>query len=416
MLDAPYVDLPFTSWVNAGMDDQLDQERARGNAVLTKLLTAPDSTTWVAAPDLTTAAAAKLWESGIRHVVLASGSYQPVPPTAAEPTLARPFQIATPLATPLDAVSIDDRLEAAFNRDADPQLAAYQMLAELSIIEGEDPGAERGVVVAAPPGWKPSAPFLQTLFDGLAHDPLLRPVTIGNLFTSVSPVHSGEDGDGPAVVRQLKPARPVGLGAYPASLETLQDDIVSYQLMVGPNDAVVDGWNQRLLVSGSSDLTPASQAEYLTDIQDYIQHQVRGIDAPQHQTVTLTASEGNIPLTVRSRLRRSVKVKLSLQSNQRLDFPGADRDHHPPARHAADRVEGPRPQPGRHAPDRPGHVTRRSAAAGQHPHHRPVDGGVRHRLRPVDRRRPLPGGVVGPPLASRPSLRRGRHRASQKAT
>ena len=60
MLDGPYVDLPITAWINDGLgDESLDQERARGNRILAKLLTpAPDGSTWVAAPDLTTGSAA----------------------------------------------------------------------------------------------------------------------------------------------------------------------------------------------------------------------------------------------------------------------------------------------------------------------------------------------------------------------
>src|SRR6185312_3729561 len=104
----------------------------------------------------------------------------------AEPTLARPFAV-TAGAAPLQAVAIDTPLQAAFSRQTDPELTAYQVLAELSLIQGEAPDSVRGVVLAAPAGWKTSTPFLATLLTGLAQHPLLKPVTLDTLFREVRP-------------------------------------------------------------------------------------------------------------------------------------------------------------------------------------------------------------------------------------
>ncbi|MFM9735762.1 hypothetical protein, partial [Streptomyces niveiscabiei] len=61
-IDSTFLRVPVSSWVAAGMRDELNNQRIRGNAVLSQQLEEPDRSTWLAAADLTPEAAAELWE------------------------------------------------------------------------------------------------------------------------------------------------------------------------------------------------------------------------------------------------------------------------------------------------------------------------------------------------------------------
>src|SRR5262249_22791980 len=71
----------------------------------------------------------------------------------------------------------------------DPVLSAEQLLASLSFVHYENPFLTdaRGVVLAPPPSWQPSADFLDALFGGLSGNQVLSAVTLQRFFTEVPP-------------------------------------------------------------------------------------------------------------------------------------------------------------------------------------------------------------------------------------
>jgi len=321
VIGGPYVPVALTSWLNAGMGDLLQRERDRGTQILTHLLRRPDTSTWIAGADLTTDAASALAGTGVRQLIVRPGSFAALPTSAEEPTVARPFQVEAPRSGPMTAAAVDTDLQALFVRQTDPELTAYQLLAELAVIEGEAPTSTRGVLIDAPPDWQASGPFLTTLLRGLAHHPLLTPVTLDGLFREVAPARTGGNQSGAPVVRSLTPLPATDLGSYPADLARVRQKVAGFASMVGSTDPQFASWDQRLLLSGSAALPARTRDAYLSTIEDVIDGQVGLIDAPGRQTVTLTASDGSIPLSLRSRLKRPVKVVLSLESSSRLEFP-----------------------------------------------------------------------------------------------
>ena len=99
-------------------------------------------------------------------------------------------------------MAADSTLSARFTADqADPVLGAEQLLAGLSFVHFEDAflSDPRGVVVTPPPGWQPSAAFMDALLGGLSGNPALSPVTLGQLFTQVP-----AGGNREPAVRQLQ--------------------------------------------------------------------------------------------------------------------------------------------------------------------------------------------------------------------
>ncbi len=323
VVDRPYVDVPLSAWVSAGMGEELNRQRQRGNAVLTQRLTAPDGQLWVADAALSTPAATRLWELGVRQVVVPEGSVARLPGAGDGTTSARPFELALPLESPLQAIQLDGGLQARATAGADPELGAYRLLAELAMIAGEDLTSPRGVVFGLSPSERPSTAFLTTLLDGLVANPMLRPATVDRVFAAVPPARAGSDGA--VAERPLTPAAGPDLGTYPTDLAGLRATLASFEALVGPADPLLAGWQQRLLLSGSSSLSAPQQAAYLDSVRQGIEQRVASLDAPTRQTVTLTAREGRIPLTLRNRLARPVDVMVQLESSSRLEFPDGDR-------------------------------------------------------------------------------------------
>ena len=95
--------------------------------------------------------------------------------------------------------------------------------------------------------------------------------------------------------------------------------------MAQQSDGLLASWEQRLLVSGAEELTPAERDAYLATIDATINRRIAAIQSPPKQSVTLTSNEGVIPFTVRNLLRQPVNVTLELEGTSRLEFPGGER-------------------------------------------------------------------------------------------
>jgi hypothetical protein len=323
VVDQPYVNVPVSSWIAAGMQDELNQQRERGNAVLTDNLKRPDRATWVGPSDLTSEAAAELWEGGVTRFVLPEVSFSPAPSDDGQAETARPFELATRVNAPVQAVALDASLTHQLLRvDVhDPELQSLQLVAQLSVIQGEARDEARGVVFGAIDGTRFSSRVVSDTLDLLRENPLVRASSVGEVFDDVAPARAG-GGDGQVVKRLLSPTPSADLGDYPARLREIQAHIASYAQVTQLSDREATSWQQRLLVSGAQELPPATRDQYIDAIQATITNRVAKIQSPARQTVTLTSREGVIPFTVRNNLRRPVHLKLELDGGPRVEFPG----------------------------------------------------------------------------------------------
>ena len=280
---------------------------------------------WVASPELTAEAAAELWEGGITRFVLPETSFDALPAVPEEPTPARPFEIATRVDAPVQAAAIDSSLSYALGRDGyeDPELQAQELVAQLAVIQGEAPERTRGVVFGAARGQDLSWNVLAETLALLESHPLVRLATVTDVFDDVEPAR--EPPGGPVVQRDLRPAPGPDLGDYPTRLAGLRARIASFSQMAQQSDGLLASWEQRLLVSGASELTPAERDAYLATIDATINRRLAAIQSPPKQSVTLTSNEGDIPFTIRNQLRQPVKVTLELEGTSLLEFAGGER-------------------------------------------------------------------------------------------
>jgi hypothetical protein len=324
VIDQPYVDVPVSSWIAAGMQGELNQQRERGNAVVTDHLKRPDRTTWIGTSDLTSEAAAELWEGGVTRFVLPEPSFSPSPGEDGESGTARPFELATRVDAPVQAVALDGSLTHQFLRDDidDPELQSLQLVAELSVIQGAEPDEARGVVFGSIDGTPFSSRVVSDTLDLLRDNPLVRTASVGEVFDDVAPARTGTDG--PVVKRTLTPTPSPDLGDYPDLLREVQAHITSYEQVTSQSRREAASWQQRLLVSGARELSPAERNRYLDVIQATIADRVARIKSPARQTVTLTSREGAIPFTLLNGLTRPVNVMVELDGGPRVEFPGGE--------------------------------------------------------------------------------------------
>ena len=78
--------------------------------------------------------------------------------------------------------------------------------------------------------------------------------------------------------------------------------------------------DRTLLATTSSDLRPRERTNYLSGVNGQVQDQLDGINMPRSRSITLTAREGEIPITVTSSLDYPVRGILEVRSDT-LEFP-----------------------------------------------------------------------------------------------
>jgi hypothetical protein len=186
------------------------------------------------------------------------------------------------------------------------------------------------VVVATPKTWEPSEAFLDAFLGGLAGHPVLRSVTLDQFFTDVPAeqvaARRGQT-DRTLVRRMIAPTVAPTAPALPsATIRDTRRRIDAFASAVDLTDptgaAVVERMDKTLLAGESSDLRPRDRTRYLEGAAGQLATELQGITMPQNRSITLTAREGEIPVTVTRRLPYPVRAVLRLESDT-LDFPQA---------------------------------------------------------------------------------------------
>lgn len=307
VLDAPYVEVPLSAWIERGLGEELGRQRERGNGVLTSHLGRVDSSTWLAGRGLTPAAADALWPVGVRTVLLDPASTDPI-----EDDLTGPVTLAAGGSRTLQAMVADDRLNQLLvtptdtaDRRPDAVLNRTALAARLALISSTlEEGVTGGVILQPPVGWPAGADDIAGLGD-LLLDPLapVRAVTVSDLLDEV-------DDRGP---RTLRPVAVAELGDHPRRLGLARSGLGSYATLIGGGNAEVAALDQRLLLSGAASLTPDARRDIVDSVVATVDRRLTAVEAPPRQTITLTASDADLPLTLRNALDSPVQVLIDLE-------------------------------------------------------------------------------------------------------
>jgi hypothetical protein len=249
----------------------------------------------------------------VRHFVVRDTALAPID----EPrTPARPFTLTTS-SDSVPAVATDSGLEDLLRSDGPPALRAQRLLAGLAEIAYEEPATARGVVLAMPTDWTPDIPAVTLLLDALRDHPLVKPVTLDDLFAEVAP----EERDGNPLQRLLAPitgsgARPLFASEYASAVRALD----AYQAMVGRDDPSIAAGKHALLLALSTANTRAAALAQLATIHSNLRSLTSGIKTTV-KTLTLTARSAELPLSFQNDTQRAgIRVRVHLESTK-LIFP-----------------------------------------------------------------------------------------------
>jgi hypothetical protein len=320
LLGGPYVPTNITSMLSSGLEGEAAAELTRGTNTLDSLFSAPPTT------------ATRLIDERVDDAALAFLAAQDVGQVVVPESLLEPIVRNTTLTETFEIDSRGKRIRAGM-ADAgfvphfavrNQVQAAVRLLADLAVLYFDDPTvAQRGVVVAPPRSWEPSGVFADTLLSGLGDSPILQPVTIDAYFAGVRPSVS----KGTTLVRRIVGGPAPGATALPgASIRSARRQIDAFASAVDANNPVLDRMDRTLLAASSSDLRARDRSRYVSGVVDQLTTEMRGIDMPRSRSITLTAREGEIPVTVTNNLGYPIRARLRISSDT-LEFPkGAERD------------------------------------------------------------------------------------------
>jgi len=324
VLAGSYVPANLAGLTAAGLDGEVAGQLTRGAATLTDQLGAHlDTRTWLATDALDIPSLETLAGHGFDRVIVPEASLLPVPDQRL--TITRPF-VLVGRQSRVQATAADAGLAAHFDSRGNQSLLAYQMLADLMVVYLDRPGdtERRGVVAVPPRDWTPSRQFLDALTAGLTLSPIVEAVSVDTVFGTVP---TARDDNGAVMVRKPAPSPPVGVAEVANDLGGTRRKLDSLGSILGSGNTTSAVIDERLLVGESSDLkTLRQRLAYLDGAEGLIADQLGAIQMPEGRSITLTARQGEIPVTFQNRTGKPVKVVVKVQSDK-LDFPrGATQD------------------------------------------------------------------------------------------
>jgi hypothetical protein len=318
-LCGPYAPVNANALVSAGLKSELSAQVHRGGQVLDGLTHSQSCTgdsSWVSNTALDAPTLGALASLGATHVVVPPSAVAGPSPTT---TPTRLFTWAGTTGTGSAMLSdpeLSSRLTTTARRD--PALAADQILAglELDYYEAPNTPDARGVVAVPADKGDVNPTVVSDLLDGLGHNPMVEPVTLGALFSAV-PV-------GGSVGRVSQPAthRPASVdnaGDLPArAIRDARARLTGFSAAVAGSSAgrtVASALGDELLGAESQNHDPTQQREAVGRFESDIDHQLSSLSITSRE-VRLTARTGSVPITVIKTSPYPVEAVLTASSDK----------------------------------------------------------------------------------------------------
>jgi hypothetical protein len=323
VLSSPYVPIDIPALINGGLGGQVGAEMARGTDTLSTLLERPpenrvDPRTALVRP-FDNPTLTQLLGSNVDRIIVSGDSLQPVD---SQFTHAQPFMLESQGAS-ATGIATDPEITALLTGDDAPALRAQQFLAALSVVAMEQPNLARGVAVVNPNDWSAPASLLAAALAGLSGHPLLEPVNVDQFIAEVPP----EDNGGAPLVRAPEPVAPGQPPVTANAFAEAQARLGAFQSLVGPADPRIARGNRALLTALASAWESPAQRQRARDelgvIYASVDDVLSQIRVPVGSTITLTAREGEIPVTFLNETDQTLRVKVRLESDK-LFFPDGD--------------------------------------------------------------------------------------------
>ncbi len=321
VLSGPYVPIDIRALIADGLGREVGTELVQGSEKLSAFLgTRVDARTEIARP-VNDAALARLRDAGVDRVIIDGTD---LAPREEQLTPAQPFAVRSQQGT-TTAVGSDAGLQRLLDGSDPPALRAQRFLGALASIALEQPNVARGVVVLEPQNWDGSAELLRAMLTGLQADhPLFQPMTVDQLLETVPTATSGNA----ALERQLAPSPVPSAPVSDNEFGDAEAKLGAFNALVPPPNPLTDQGSKALLVSLSSAWSGTAgraraRAE-LAKISFGVNQFLGRLHVPAgNSTITLTARQGEIPVTFLNETGQQLRVRVRLRSDK-LVFPDGD--------------------------------------------------------------------------------------------
>jgi hypothetical protein len=334
VLARPYVDVSVEALADAGLLDELDAQLDHGRDLLAGALgIEPTVAALVAPPDLGPTGAAALLARGHRRFLFDPDHLSTAPTGGL--TMAHRFPVGLTVrdrtATTgqdetarqdsrqnVEGLQADIALEDRLRARGDAALVAQQVVAELAVIQTEQPAISRSVAVRIDDRARPEvvAAVLGALRSG---GDLLEVVDLDEAFERAT---SLTDPVGSEVRRTLEPQDAPSIGAT-NRFRDARALLAGYRSVVGAESPRTEPLITHVLVAAARDLSSSERSAHLDAIAAEVRELVRAVALPERPQVTLTARSGTIPLTLANEAGFPVDVVVHLDSS-RLEFPAGE--------------------------------------------------------------------------------------------
>lgn len=318
IVSEPYVDISLDALEAAGLGDDVAVQRRRGDAAVRAALgVRTDVRTWVADDGVNGASLRRLAGLGVDQVLLPDEALSPV---ELRLSLSRRFAVTVgDDGSELAAAAPEPALSVRYGAD-DPILGAQHVLADLAVLQGDEPGPlrPRGVILAPPSDVAADPVFLTAVLAGLATSPILEPVTLNGYFSDVDL----QEVAGEPLVREVTPGGG-GLGISAAEVATARSRLTGFASMVTGEVDKIRLLGDLVLLAEADGLDIAERRAYLAAIGAGINTRIGSVGVVDAGSFRLADSEGTIPLTLARDGNDPLKVRVTLES-ERLAF-GPDR-------------------------------------------------------------------------------------------
>jgi hypothetical protein len=316
LLPATSLPLDLGALVSSGLTSDIRDELTAGASALGSMLGAsPTTTTWAFSRGVDASTMSAIVALGAQQVAVPEGDLSALPVTDQKLTFAQPTRLSV-RGGHVDVIGADSELSSRIAESSAPEravLVANQVLAELAMIDLEAPSDTRGVVLLPSPGITVNATFLGVFLAGLQGNPLIKAVTLAELFHNV-PLASGTTTA--PLVRQLEgPRTSPPLGGTGRLQEALSAVRAAAQVY-GATTALVGVLGHELVVSLSAVFSVPQRAAIIGAALQSAQVALAKVRLPPSNSITLTSRQGSLPLTLLSSAGTLAHVRLVLSSEE----------------------------------------------------------------------------------------------------
>lgn len=314
ILQAPYAALDTGALVAAGHGFEIARQVVVGaGTVIDRLDRVPTTGTWAFDGTVTTEALPVIADTGVRRLLVPSGSLQVDDPESRTEVMTRPLPLAG--GAGVSVLAYDSTVSQLLaDATTEPAQRVHQAVSLLLV-------AWFAEATAAEPG---------SLASAVLVDPNVEPTVVAGLTEVLSgggPLRADPTGppappaDSPLVGLAPRTTPEVG-PAVEESNETRRL-LSAYRSMVGDVDPDIALWDELNDESLSASLDDGARAALQSAVRVGLDGRIRAVEPPAERRVVVTSQDSVIPLRFRNDLPFDVRLRLEARSS-RLDLGGAE--------------------------------------------------------------------------------------------